>query len=98
MKVELDRAPGGGSSTGVGVLDPVDAVVAKLRQVDRLMAEVLRGIQQAGGVSRDGLPARRLIGLAADVTGAEAGVPGAVRADAVGDARDVAGLRPGLPV
>ena len=73
MKVELDRAPGGGSSAGVGVLDPVDSAVSLLREVDRLMARLLRCIQQAGGVSRDGLPARRLIGLAADVTGAEAG-------------------------
>ena len=72
MKVEMDRAPGGGSSTGVGPLDPVDSAVSLLREVDRLMARLLRCIQQAGGVSRDGLPARRLIGLAGDVTGAEA--------------------------
>ena len=72
MKVELERAPGGGSSAAVGPLDPVDSAVSLLREVDRLMARLLRCIQQAGGVSRDGLPARRLIGLAGDVTGAEA--------------------------
>ncbi len=62
---------GGGAAGGLACADPVDRVVGLLGEVDRLMAKVLRGIADAGGVAEGGLPARRLIGLAAGVTGAE---------------------------
>ncbi|HUG85610.1 MAG TPA: HNH endonuclease [Euzebya sp.] len=58
-----DDGPAGGGRTA----DPIDVAVAGLRGVDPLMAQVLRAVAEAG--PSGGLPAHRLVGLSAGVTG-----------------------------
>ena len=68
----MDQQAGGGAANTLAGADPVDQVVGLLGQVDQLMAKVLRGIADAGGITEGGLPARRMISLLAGVTGTEA--------------------------
>lgn len=70
---DTDSVTNGGSAStagsaelGVGA-DPVQAAIAGLATVDRAMAGILRAIADAGPV--DGMPAARLISLAARATG-----------------------------
>ncbi|CAN5797521.1 hypothetical protein BH24ACT15_BH24ACT15_38370 [soil metagenome] len=69
MKMNAPTTPRGSSAGAVDGADhsPVGRAVAGLATVDRAMASILRAVAEAGPV--DGLPAARLISLAAGATG-----------------------------